>query len=56
VVRVHLRGTAGRGVELYADVTRNAATELGLASGGSVWASVKATEVTAFVAAGRSDR
>ena len=56
VVRVHLRGTAGRGVELYADVTRSAATELGLATGVLVWASVKATEVTAFVAARRSDR
>ncbi|WP_457109524.1 sulfate/molybdate ABC transporter ATP-binding protein [Marmoricola sp. URHA0025 HA25] len=56
VVRVHLRATAGQGAELYADVTRGAATELDLAAGRVVWASVKATEVTAFVAAGRSDR
>jgi molybdopterin-binding protein len=51
VVRVHLRGTTGPGAELYADVTAGAATELGLATGRLVWASVKATEVTTFTAA-----
>jgi len=60
VVRVHLQGTAGAGAQLYADVTRGAATELDLTPGRVVWASVKATEVTAlpaeFVAAGRGDR
>ena len=51
VVRVHLRGTTGPGAELYADVTAGAATELGLATGRVVWASVKATEVTTFTGA-----
>ncbi len=56
VVRVHLHRTADTGAELYADVTRGAATELGLEAGRVVWASVKATEVTAFGAATRDAR
>jgi molybdate transport system ATP-binding protein len=48
VVRVHLRGGPGPETGLYADVTRSAAAELGLATGRVVWASVKATEVNAW--------
>lgn len=55
VVRVHLRVTTGAGAELYADVTAGAASELGLATGRTVWASVKATEITTF-GAGAADR
>lgn len=56
VVRVHLETTSGATVELYADVTRGAAAELGLAAGRPVWASVKATEVTTLGAPDPSDR
>jgi molybdate transport system ATP-binding protein len=52
VVRVRLHGEH----ELYADVTRGAATELTLVPGSVVWASVKATEVTTFGDLGRVDR
>ena len=55
VVRVHLQGGPGDGGELYADVTGGAAAELGLVPGRVVWASVKATEVTALAAV-TSDR
>ena len=43
-VRVRLAGP----VDLVADVTPAAVADLGLVEGGSVWASVKATEVTAY--------
>jgi molybdate transport system ATP-binding protein len=56
VVRVHLQGVAGADAALYADVTRGAASELALEPGRPVWASVKATEVTTFGAAGSNDR
>jgi molybdate transport system ATP-binding protein len=56
IVRVHLHGTAGSDIELYADVTVGAAAELGLEAGRTVWASVKATEVTALGAGAAEDR
>jgi molybdate transport system ATP-binding protein len=56
VVRVHLHGTTGAGTAIYADVTRSAASELGLETGRVVWASVKATEVATFDAPRRDDR
>ena len=46
--RVRVR-VAGR-VPIVAEVTPAAAGELGLADGGPVWASVKATEVTVYPA------
>jgi molybdate transport system ATP-binding protein len=45
-VRVRVAGT----VPIVAEVTPAAASELGLADGGPVWASVKATEVTVYPA------
>ncbi len=45
-VRVHLGGDIG----LVADVTPAAVAELGLIEGSEVWASVKATDITAFEA------
>lgn len=45
-VRVHLGGA----LDLVAEVTPDAVAEFGLAEGGSVWASVKATDVTAYPA------
>jgi molybdopterin-binding protein len=56
VVRVHLHRATGNGAELYADVTRSAAIELGLDAGRVVWASVKATEVTSLGALAATDR
>ena len=56
VVRVHLQGGPGPESALYADVTRGAAAELGLGAGRVVWASVKATEVTAWGAGGPNAR
>ncbi len=43
-VRVHLAGP----VELVAEITPAASSELGLREGGSVWVSVKATNITAY--------
>jgi len=54
VVRVHLQGGPAADGPLYADVTHGAAAELSLDPGRRVWASVKATEVTAL-GAGRPD-
>jgi molybdate transport system ATP-binding protein len=45
-VRVRVAGT----VPIVAEVTPAAASELGLADGGQVWATVKATEVTVYPA------
>jgi molybdate transport system ATP-binding protein len=45
-VRVRVAGT----VPIIAEVTPAAASELHLADGGPVWASVKATEVTVYPA------
>jgi molybdate transport system ATP-binding protein len=45
-VRVRMSGT----VPIVAEVTPAAASELGLADGGPVWATVKATEVTVYPA------
>jgi len=56
VVRVHLHARAGTDADLYADVTRGAAAELALTQGRELWASVKATEVTAWEAAAATDR
>ena len=56
VVRVHLEGGIDPETQLYADVTRRAAAELGLDPGRPVWASVKATEVTTFDAGTRDAR
>ena len=56
IVRVHLHGVPESDLELYADVTRGAASELGLEAGRTVWASVKATEVTALGATTSRDR
>jgi molybdate transport system ATP-binding protein len=43
-----VRVTVGGPVPLLADVTPLAVAELGLAPGSTVWASVKATEVSAY--------
>lgn len=56
VVRVHLRGGPTPDDELYADVTPASADALGLTPGRVVWASVKATEVSALGATTPDDR
>jgi molybdate transport system ATP-binding protein len=56
VVRVHLHGSGQTAAELYADITLGAATELALDAGRTVWASVKATEVTTFDAGAEQGR
>jgi molybdate transport system ATP-binding protein len=53
VVRVHLEAAT---ISIYADVTPGAAAELLVEPGRTVWASVKATEVTALGATGPHDR